>query len=76
MEHANAVDVANAANPGNVANAANVANAVFREVAGPPRRDAAALVWPALFAGNSLALTASGKGVWRATAGPENFRDN
>jgi len=37
-----------------------------------PRRDAAVLLWPALFATNSLALDASGRGVWRATARPEN----
>jgi hypothetical protein len=66
MQHANAADVANAANPAGVANAANVANAVFRSVAVPPRRDAGALLWPALFATNSLALTASGKGVWES----------
>jgi len=33
---------------------------------------AAVVLWPALFAANSLALKASGKGVWRATAGPGN----
>jgi hypothetical protein len=56
----------------NVANAANVGNVVLRQAAAPPRRDAAVLLWPALFAANSLALKASGKGVWRATAGPGN----
>ena len=54
-----------------LANAANVANAVFRQVAVPPRRDGAVLLWPGLFATDSLALDASGKGVWRATARPE-----
>jgi len=49
-----------------------VANAVLRQVAVPPRRDAAVLLWPALFATNSLALDASERGVWRAAAGPEN----
>jgi hypothetical protein len=83
MEHANAADGANAANPANVANAANVAspanganaanvaNGVLREVAVTPRRDAAVLLWPGLFATNSLALDASGKGVRTATARPE-----
>ena len=59
------------ANPANVTNPANVANAVFRQVAVPPQRDAAMLLWPGLFATDSLALDASGKGVWRATARPE-----
>ena len=36
-----------------------------------PRRDAAVLLWPALFATDSLALGALGKGVWTATARPE-----
>jgi hypothetical protein len=40
----------------NVANAANVGNVVLRQAAAPPRRDAAVLLWPALFAANSLAL--------------------
>jgi hypothetical protein len=66
---ANVADATSVANP---ANAANVANGVFRSAAVPPRRDAAVLVRPALFAADSLALEASGKGVWRATAGPEN----
>jgi len=56
MEHANAANVANAANPGSAANAANIANAVLRQAAGPPRRDAAVLLSPALFAADSLAL--------------------
>jgi len=55
----------------NVANAANVGNVVLRQVAVPPRRDAAVLLWAALFATSSLALDASGGGVWRATARPE-----
>ena len=57
--------MANAANVGNgadVANPANVANAVFGSVAVPPRRDAAVVLWRALFATNGLALGASGKG--------------
>ena len=47
MQHANAADGANAANPASMANAGNVANAVLRQVAVPPRRDAAGLLWPA-----------------------------
>ena len=58
------------ANGADVANAANVADGVLRQVAVPPRRDAAVVLWPALFATNSL--EASGKGVWRATGRPEN----
>jgi len=46
-----------------VANAANVAKEVLRQVAVPPRRDASVVLWPALFATNSLALSASGKGA-------------
>jgi hypothetical protein len=42
----------------NVANAANVANGVLRQAAVPPRRDAAVLLWPALFVADSLALKA------------------
>jgi hypothetical protein len=53
---------ANAANAANVAYGANVANAVFRSVAVPPWREAAVVLWPALFATNSLALKASGEG--------------
>jgi len=58
---ANVANAANGANPAmwppaNVANAANVANVVLSEVAVPPRRDAAVLLWPALFAAGSLAL--------------------
>ena len=71
MRLANAADVANAGNPANGANPASVANAVLRQIAVPPRRDAAVLLRPALVATNSLASEASGKGVWRATAGPE-----
>jgi hypothetical protein len=40
----------------NAANAANVANGVLRQAAVPPRRDAALLLRPALFAADSLAL--------------------
>jgi len=69
---ASAGNPTNVADTANVASAANVANAVFRQVAVPPRRDAAVVLWPALFATNSLGLKASGKGVWRAAARPEN----
>jgi len=60
------------ANGASVANPGNGANAVLRRVAVPSRRDAAVLRWPGLFATNSLALGALGKGVWTATARPGN----
>jgi hypothetical protein len=53
MQVANAANVADAAN---VANAGNVANGVLRQGAVRPRRHAAVLLWPALFATDSLAL--------------------
>ena len=71
MRLANAADVANAGNPANGANPASVANAVLRQIAVPPRRDAAVLLWRALFATNCVALKASGRGVWAATGRPE-----
>jgi len=49
---------------------ANAGDGVLRRVAVPPRRDAAEVLWPPLRGANSLALGASGKEVWRATAGP------
>jgi hypothetical protein len=52
MQLANTAD---AGSPVNVVNPANVANGVLREVAVRPRRDAAVVVWAALFATDSLA---------------------
>jgi len=57
--------MANVANPANVANAvlrqvrrvanpANGANGALRQAAVPPRRDAGVLLWPGLFAADSL----------------------
>jgi hypothetical protein len=51
MHVANGANVADAANVGNPA---NVANAVLRQAAVRSRRDAAVVLWPALFAADSL----------------------
>jgi hypothetical protein len=65
---------ANAANGGN---AANGANGVFRQVAVPPWRDAAVVLWPGLFAMNSVALKASGKrGLSSNGKARKRFPDN
>jgi hypothetical protein len=67
---------ANVGNPANVADGANVANGVLRQVAVPPRQDAAVVLWPALFAADSLFKGIGKRGLESSGGARKRFPGN